>query len=332
MIALQDALSRVAVDEPRHFRNLTVFPLLGPDPARPEPDYLLADEAIAQGLARVTELEGGGSVPELRFENHAPLPVLLVDGEELIGAKQNRVLNLSILAPAGCATVIPVSCVEAGRWHMDAAEFRPAPHFMYSQGRAARVRDVTASIRTGRGRRSDQAAVWDGIAAKAARMDADSPTQAMSAIYERHAASVEEYVRALRVRGDCSGVLFAIGGRPGGMDLFDHPATMASFFPKLLRSFALDALDAPPGAEEPAARADAAAFLACAGRAAASSEPAAGLGKDVRIHGAAVSGAALWEGGRYVHVCAFATRDNGTGARQTARMARPSGRRRERIH
>jgi hypothetical protein len=42
----------------------------------------------------------------------------LLDGEELIGAKQNRALNLTILAPAKQVIVIPVSCVEAGRWHL----------------------------------------------------------------------------------------------------------------------------------------------------------------------------------------------------------------------
>jgi hypothetical protein len=323
MIALNEVLSHAAVLEPRHFRNLTVFPLLGP--ANPEPDYLLAEEAIAQGKARVTELGGGGSVPELRFENDAELPVLLVDGEELVGAKQNRVLNLTVLAPAKAAIVIPVSCVEAGRWHMDTAEFRPAPHMMYSKVRAARVGHVTASMRAGSGRRSDQSAVWDDIAGKAARMEAASPTQAMSAIYERHAVSVEEYVRALDCQERPAGVVFAIGGRPWGLDLFDHPATMEAFYPKLLRSYALDALDAPERGE-PADRAAALKFLARVGGAAATAEAAVGLGKDVRLAGAAVSGAALWANGRYVHVCAFPA--NGGGGRPGTRMTRPSRRRR----
>jgi hypothetical protein len=42
----------------------------------------------------------GGSVPHLLFINDAMRPVLLLDGEELVGAKQNRVLNLTVLAAA----------------------------------------------------------------------------------------------------------------------------------------------------------------------------------------------------------------------------------------
>jgi hypothetical protein len=42
--------------------------------------------------------------------------VLILDGEELVGAKQNRIVNTTILVAAGAEIVIPVSCVEQGRW------------------------------------------------------------------------------------------------------------------------------------------------------------------------------------------------------------------------
>ena len=95
-------------------RNLTMIPLLGEDthPA----DYLTLDEALSMRTARVTEVSEGGSVPELRFVNTGSRQVLLMDGEEVVGAKQNRTLNISILAPAPGELLLPVTCVEAGRW------------------------------------------------------------------------------------------------------------------------------------------------------------------------------------------------------------------------
>ncbi len=275
------------------------------------------------GMARVTEVEGG-SVPELRFENHAELPVLLLDGEELIGAKQNRVVNLTILVPARKTIVIPVSCVEAGRWQMVSAEFQPSANLMFSAARASRVRQVTASLRATGTRRSNQSEVWEDIAAKATRMNAASPTQAMSAVFERHANSVEEYVRSFDYCDGQAGVLFATAGSLG-LDLFDRAETLRQLYPKLVRSYALDALE-NPHATNGASSDTAEQFLTDLGQAVAVAEPAIGLGKDVRISGAAVSGAALWADDRYIHVCGFSGSQAGHRSMST-RLSRPSRRR-----
>lgn len=92
--------------------NLALFPLYD-DREKPS-EYLLLDDALDRKLARVTEVSADGRVPELAFENDSAEKILLVDGDELVGAKQNRVLNLSILVGSRQKLVIPVSCVEAG--------------------------------------------------------------------------------------------------------------------------------------------------------------------------------------------------------------------------
>jgi hypothetical protein len=324
MINISDELARVELGEPLHFRNLTMFPLLRNDPAPNKPDYLLAEDAIAHGLARITELSDGGSVPELLFENRADLPVLLLDGEELAGAKQNRVLNLTILAPAGRTIVIPVSCVEAGRWHVTTDEFTPAPQMMFARARAAKTSQVSISMQVCGAPLSDQSEVWNQIACKADRMSAASPTRRMSAIFERHAASVEEYVRAFPFQQKQAGAIFAINGETTGLDLFDRANTMEQILPKLLRSYALDAIDA--GGISGCTLATAQAFLSRLSDTQATATPAAGLGKDVRLAGKQMSGAALWALDRYIHIYAF-ERSAGGGQRETAtRFTRPTAR------
>src|SRR5258708_22574986 len=99
---------------------------------------------------------------------------------------------------------------------------------------------------------SDQRAVLKNIAAKASRLKVASPTDAMFAIYERHASPVEEFARAFTCEEGQCGVAFAIGDRILGLDLFDRPEVMRRFFQKLVRSYALDALDAALMADEPA--------------------------------------------------------------------------------
>jgi hypothetical protein len=328
MWTLQEEFSCIEISRSSQFRNLTLFPLVRRSVPLQELDYLLLEDGIAQGKVRVTELNASGSVPELRLENTADLPVLLVDGEELVGAKQNRVLNLTILAPAKHTTIIPVSCVEAGRWNMASPDLKTVDHVMYSGIRSERLSQVTHSMRSSGSHASDQGAVWKNIAAKALRLKATSPTGAMSAIYERHANSVEEFSRGFTCeKGQC-GVAFAIGGCLLGLDLFDHPQVMSRFFQKLVRSYALDALDVAPRADETPSGETLTRFVARFGAAQSFSEQALGLGKDVRFNGPEISGAALWAQERYVHICGFATdaKSSATSSFWT-RISRPSHRR-----
>ena len=323
MHSLKEEFAQVTAAAPISFRHLTLIPLLRPEPSA-EPDYLLAEDAIQSGVARITELPNGGSVPELQFENKSSKPVLLLDGEELIGAKQNRTLNLTILAPPQSVTVIPVSCVEAGRWHPESDAFRSAPHFMYSKARARKAQQVTECMSFMGARRSDQAEVWNEIAGKGSRMNASSPTQAMAAVYESHSSSTEEYVRAFECLPRQAGVIFAISGKTTGLDLFDHPQTFRRVFPKLLRSYALDAIETPSDAAPAAVTAEA--ILSLIAEATTFAQPAVGEGKDIRVTGPSVSGGALWAGDRYIHVCAFSLPHHENRPLQT-RISRPSRRR-----
>jgi hypothetical protein len=92
-----------------------MFPLVGGAGAEADPNYLVLDDSLAGGWTVVTEVSEQGRVPELKVVNRGPKPTLIIDGEELLGAKQNRIVNLTILVAAKSELTIPVSCVEAGR-------------------------------------------------------------------------------------------------------------------------------------------------------------------------------------------------------------------------
>ena len=327
MWTLQQEFELIAIGQASQVRNLTLFPLIRQSKTPPL-DYLLLDDAISQGQVHVTELSGGGSVRELSITNTADLPVLLVDGEELVGAKQNRVLNLTILVPANHTIAIPVSCVEAGRWSSASVDLKTTSHMMYSGARGPRASQVSRSMWSSGSRSSDQGAVWEELAAKAARLNTKSPTQAMSALFDHHARGVEEFVRSFSCQKEQSGVAFAISGRVLGLDLFDNAEVMQRFFAKLVRSYALDALDAPLHQPEPTSKEALSAFIAGIATTPSFSDTAIGLGKDVRFTGSGVSGGALWAQGRYLHVCAFA-KESGNMEKPGfwTRLTRPSRRR-----
>ena len=304
-------LGRVSVGEARAAHNLITFPLTVSPSAEHERkiEYILLDDALAGGTTEITEVSEQGRVPELRVVNRGGLPVLIVDGEELVGAKQNRVVNLTILVPPASELMIPVSCVEAGRWRSLSRAFTAAPRTQYAAGRAKRMAQVSHSLAHSGDRRSDQAEVWADIALKSARLSAPSPTSAMGQMFVDHAASLEDYVaRCAPVEGQ-SGAVFAIGDRIAGFDLFDRSETFRKLLPKLVRSYAIDAIDHKLGVDvEPAVNLgprSANGFLAALIAAPERRVKAIGLGEDVRLSGAGLSGAALTVDDRVVHLSGF---------------------------
>jgi len=307
--AIAHALDAVTLGDPVIFENITMIPLLGPPAVEREPFYLTLDEALAQGWTEITEVSEQGSVPDLRVINKGAKPVFILDGEELLGAKQNRVVNLSILVPVKGKLTIPVSCVEAGRWRARSRAFSAAPRTQYAAGRAKRIAQVTASMQMSGARFSDQAEVWADISEKSARLGAESATGAMEEIFTRHADFTDRSVESLRPVDLQAGALFQLDGRVVGFDLFDSAPTLRRLLPKLVRSVAVDALDRPAGASRKLkadlSRKVAEHFLALASGAAVHEATAVGDGRDLRLVAPKISGAALQADASIVHLSAF---------------------------
>jgi hypothetical protein len=114
MDPIKDFLEIVKLAKAQSHQNLVLFPLLAPESG--EPDYFTLEEALGQEAVIITEVSEGGQVPELKLVNHSESKVLILDGEELKGAKQNRIVNATFLIGPKSEVVIPVSCVEHGRW------------------------------------------------------------------------------------------------------------------------------------------------------------------------------------------------------------------------
>ena len=240
------------------------------------------------------------------MENRADRPILIVDGEELLGAKQNRVANLTILVPAAKPTTIPVSCVEAGRWSYRSDEFALSERVHFARGRREKLASVQASMQSTGSRYSDQAAVWDTIENKAEAMDARSPTGAMGSVFEKHAQSLDEFVNRLQAGPDQVGGAFAVAGAIYGLDVFDKATTFATMLPKLVRSYGIDALELGSDTDSTPSVEGVREFLANLGKGKIDEHGAVGLGHDIRIEAAAVVAGGLVVDSRLIHLAAFA--------------------------
>lgn len=306
MHPINDVLSTVRLGAPTVHLNLALFPLIaGFDRAA---DYVLLEEALQRKLARVSEVSAEGRVPELAFENDSVEKILLVDGDEFVGAKQNRILNLTILVGAGRKLTIPVSCVEQGRWRYRRPDFASAGRTLFAKARARKTAQVTESLVVAQTRSANQSQVWADVADKVAFCGGGSETLAMADAYECRATDVETYVCAFRSAPRQQGAVVAIDGRPIGLELFDSAAAFSRYLEKLVRSYALDAIETANGtasAKVAPSESDVRKFLDQIRAAKSEGFPAVGEGEDIRLNGKGVAGGALAVNGRVVHLVGF---------------------------
>lgn len=237
------AFLHVRVGEAVRYQALTVFPLF--DGSQAPIEYLLSDEGIGSGCVTVEEVSEAGSVPDLLVENKGDIRVLFIEGEELIGAKQNRILNTSLLIAAKTKTKIPVSCVEAGRWRSRSRHFDSSGSHSPSKLRYFLKSSVTRSLMAKRGYRSDQGKVWEEVARQQSSLGAVSGTSAMADTFETYRDRMEEFRQKLRYVEGASGIAVAIGKKIVTVDLFDKPATCRKVWDRIMSGYVLDALEAP---------------------------------------------------------------------------------------
>jgi hypothetical protein len=303
---------------------LAIFPLIGPVPML---EYVSFAQAREIG-ATVTELESGASVRDLAIDNRGDLPVLLFEGEELLGAQQNRTFDVSVLVPAHSKLQVPVSCVEAGRWDgsRHAESLEPAPQAAYPSLRRMKSGQVRSQLELDASPRADQSAVWAEVSSKSERHGAASRTGAMSDVFEHRRKGLDEMCSAMSMHCSQTGMLVAIGGTFAVLDRVSQPDVLGSLFRPLVQGYALDALESPP-ADPPtldAARAMLELMLACR----VTDYDGIGLGRDARVADNGVTGAGVVVTDELVQLSVFVDDEHAeTSVTRGGRIRRPSRRR-----
>jgi hypothetical protein len=314
MTTKPDLSELIQLGDPVEHRGVAIAPLFPRQ--QPITGYLTLEDALPLGF-RVEEVDAAGRVPELAVHNPLEANVLLYDGEELLGAKQNRILNVSVLVAVGSKTVIPVSCVEEGRWSARSSFFSSARHAAYPDLRRRKAEQLSAEPMA---RGAAQSAVWEEVRSKSARLHAPSPTGAQADIFKTREKDLDSLRKRFALEPGQSGAVFAVGDRIC-LDYVSQPEAFARLYPKLLDGYLLDAIEwldhEPAGFELFAAH-----YLATEA-APRSRRPSAGLGEDVRFRAHGVVGSGLEFEGEIVQCCSFSSEAT-PGA--TTTIARPSRR------
>jgi hypothetical protein len=322
--AVKNRLQTVHLGEPQSFKNIGIVPLIAPADGKFQ--YRTLGEALASWDVAISEVSAAGSVPELMVVNRGNNPVLLIDGEELAGAKQNRVLNTSILLKEVSETKIPVGCTEQGRWSYASKAFSESGNVMAYKSRSRKTRSVHSSLESCGAPMSDQGEVWDGIAELQAKACAPSPTAAMSDVYKSREEDLGKCAEIFKPVPGQVGLVALIRGKPAGMDMVSLASAYAKLHPKLVRSYTLEALldDKAKPAPVNGVTSRTKAFLAEITSAEERQFASVGHGTDYRYKSKALAGTALVHEDEVIHAAFFRLDE----AEQPERIASFSNRRR----
>jgi hypothetical protein len=282
--------------------GLSVFPLTGV--RETGPTYLTGPEAFEAGMIQVSELDPP-QVPFLAITNLADVPILLVEGEMLVGGDQNRTMNVTVLCAPQARTVVPVSCVEAGRWGTRRTVSASSKHAPGSL-RAAKTAHLEPRSHDTSRRRSDQGLIWDEVKRQSTAHDVFSATSALDDVQEEIEVRIAPELEKIRTVPGQIGVICAIGEQVVGLDLFDKPSTLEKYLRGIVAGHALDAPTVPSSADPIRAIEH---FLAQIEETGRDAGRGVGLGEEILLRGD-LTGIGLIHEGSLVHLAAFPTPDD----------------------
>jgi hypothetical protein len=308
---LSDFVAQVHLAPRQTYKSLTLWPLVRDAEPAPGLEYVALRTALARKAVLIDEVNEGGSVPHVRVTNEGKAAVLFLFGEEIRGAKQNRVANASFLVSGRSELVIDVSCVEAGRWSRSrGARFESSDEVISPMLRRKMARKVAQSRASGGRFEADQAEVWSGISQRLVLSQVDAPTAAYDDYRRSRTPDLDVMGHAFHPVDGQVGFVACIGDEVAGLEAIGRPDVFEADFPALLRAYAIDAVDAAlmQKLEKPASRrrrfTEPESFLAELRQAPFNRGPSLGLGDDLRFESAQVAGCALACEG-LVHATAF---------------------------
>ena len=316
---IEATLNEVKLGDPQHYRNMSVFPLLFSGKSKLE--YSMLRKALNEEYIMITEISENGSVPELKLINMSESYILLLDGEELEGAKQNRVLNTTLLVSPKSELKVPVSCTEQGRWNQESAAFHDSKKIMFSKARGNKMSSVHQSLKYGEGHRSNQQAVWKDISQLQSNRNAHSPTSAMKDIYDKEKDNLDDFLKAFPlIEGQC-GFIVGLGGHVVGLEYLSSSDCYLDVHSQLIESYTMDALDeifskvstlkegefrqVGQKVRQELTIEETQRFLEKIWSASYETYPSAAAGKDVRLESEDIVGSGLVEKEELIHLSAF---------------------------
>ncbi len=172
MKKISNFLTNFVINDPLNISGLTLYPI-NFDPIVLDESLLLLDDCFDNKLVQVFEVSQIGNVEKIGIKNNSNFKILIIDGEAIVGAKQNRIAQSTIIIEPNSEKIIPVNCVEKGRWsetndlNFSKSEFSLSP----------KMRDNKAALLKDKNHQDIQANIWNDIDRLSEKYDKRSSTE-----------------------------------------------------------------------------------------------------------------------------------------------------------
>jgi hypothetical protein len=225
-----EALLRAAsIDQPWQHEGLTIFPVRL-DPVRSFGKPLTLDEAVDEGVLKISEL-GSGEVNRVMVNNRSDHHIFLMAGEAITGAKQDRMVKDDLLLPPHTRREIGVYCVEHGRW-TEGTEFKSGKFMAPSN-----VRNRAMASKS-------QSEVWASVAesqrANGAPQGSLRTVPSSPKLQERIMPYKKHFGDLPKMADRTCGVIVAYGREWLAVDIFQDATLFRKLWPKLLDSYLME--------------------------------------------------------------------------------------------
>lgn len=225
------------IGEQQKWRGITVRWLQSPGGERLKHGF--ASGNLTRGKLVISET---GTVAVAKFQSTSSMPTLVPEGTRLIGGRQDRMVNTSVLVPAHSTVPINVTCVESNRWRerpgVDVNQFSLGKTIVPSSLRGVLKRTTNV------GHVANQSAVWASVSQTVTNMSmtvqdfalqgAGTLTQAFQALKKVEAFDESEALDALRYAEGANGVAIAIGPNLRTIDFFNNYDKMGFMWKQLV--------------------------------------------------------------------------------------------------
>ena len=198
-------------------------------------------KAFEDNLIIISENSEMEEVGQIELENLSNSYVFILDGDILKGAKQNRVINTSVLVAPKSKIILPVSCVEKGRWSYRSRNFSPSDEVAHRSIRYSKTNFINSNKKANISSfEANQSDVWKQVANVNYCVEFVSDTESHSDLFDEYKDELKDLTKEFKCSDMANGIAIFIGDHLYSCEIFNNNNLLKDYFMKLLKTSAMD--------------------------------------------------------------------------------------------